>query len=129
MTKKKAVLIGTILLALFIFVGFFHRQSEIKSYKEWMNLHSFELYKKWSSLEENGVSEYRIMELDIRIYEGIYQEVPNDKKSKQAHQLYVEAMELYKDALEEVKDGQTINTDLISEADEKIDNALDIVND
>lgn len=93
-----------------------------------MNLHSFELYKEWSDLEENGASEYGIMKLDIRIYEGIYQEVPNEKKSKQAHKLYVEAMKLYKDALEEVKNGQTINPDLIREADDKKQKALDIVN-
>lgn len=128
MTKKKAVMIGVVLVVVCILVGFVHKQSEIKGYKEWMNLHSYELYKEWSSLED-GSSGYALMVIDLKIYEGLYQEVPNNKESEKAHVLYTEAMELYAEALEQVENGSAVNTDLISEADTKIDEALDIVND
>jgi hypothetical protein len=129
MTKKKAALICTVLLAVCILVGFVHKQSEIKSYKEWMNIHSYELYKEWSRLGDGFAEGANIMIVDVKIYEALYRDVPNDKNSEDAHELYIEAMALYEEALEQFERGSGVNTDLIGQADIKIDEALDIIND
>ena len=141
---KKDVLKRNILLYLLSLIlilglgGLIYHQIQIDNYKKWIRLHSFEVNKKINSLEGEIVSnEFTLMDIEMELLEAIYHEVPKDRDLEKANNLYLQGirgyMEVVKVYNDELKYREEVTFympgDIETFAEEKINRALEIIND